>query len=472
MTVGTPVQTGEHYVFDGGTWRCPATGDSHVPNPAPGQTTHLWDEDARTFGIAPLAPLPAMPTFYPDGAAFTGPDAIYADNIAAAGDTLTQIVAKAKTLATDPAKLYTLVLSAKTYLINGFGDGLNQISGVDMPPNVQLWGAGSGRHGGPVTTIRLVPNTSSYTTATCLWSSTDPYSTPKCQVIRIAHALPGWGIRHVRVECGKQGSDNNGRGHPYNGVRIEECPSRVIVENVVVRGTRGYLTHPPGETGHLCTHECGDVIIRNVELDGRELGNDSTAVANRVSSSGIMINTTKAVVLDATYRHSLCGGVMAIWWSRGVTTCNLEGRDLAGGTDSTNGQIMGGGLVNHERVDQCTHYSGRATLNRIDRGIPSMTWTLNNDMGWDANGTTTAGAPGQMMLVDPENDPTTDVFDQVSVAVWHPYDPMSEGAGHYQRNSAENATGQPIAVTRRGAVVPVSTNKTDGSWITTTRVRS
>ena len=468
--IGAPIARGAHYGFDGSKWRGSVV-PHHVPNPLPGQTTHVWDEHARTFGQAPLAPLPAMPTFYPDGATFTGQNAIYADQIAAAGDTLTQIVAKAKAQATNASTLYTLVLSAKTYLINGFGDGLNQISGVDMPPNLQIWGAGSGRHGGPVTTIRLVPNTSAYNMTNHTWGGA--YGTPKCHVFRIAKTLPGWGIRHVRVECTRQGSDNNGRGHPYDGIRFEECSNRVIAENIVVRGTRGYLSHPPGETGHLTTYLCPDFIIRNIELDGREIGNDSTAVSNRVSSSGIMVNESTGVIMDVTYRYSLVGGTLALWWSRGITTFNIEGRDLAGGTNATDGSVMGGGLINHERVHQATHYSGRATLNRIDGGIPSMMYTLNNDMGWDdATGwtSTTTGGPGRMMLVDPANDPTSDVYDQVSVAIWHPYDPMSEGAGHYQRNGA--TSGPPWAVTRRGAPVPISTNNPDGSWTTTTAVRS
>lgn len=471
MTVGAPVPYGGHLVLDGGAWVDPNTRKRHVPNPEPGRTTHLWDEEARTFDIPPLKPLPTMPTFYPDGATFTGPNAIIADDIATAGDTLTQIVAKAKNLATDAGKMYTLVLSARVYSIRGFGDGLNKISGVDMPPNLSIWGAGSGRHGGPATTIRLEPDTSTYNMATCLWSTSDPYSTPKCQIIRVSNTLPGWAIRHVRIEGAKQGSDNNGRGHPYNGLRFEECPNQVIAENLVIRGTRGFLTHPPGETGHICTHDCPNFIFRNIELDGRELGNDSTTVSNRVSSSGIMVNTSSGVIIDATYRYSQCGGVCAIWWSRGITTFNLEGRDLGGGKDSSNGETMGGGLINHERADLCTHYSGRATLNRIDKGIPSMAYSLNNDLGWDdATGkTTTAGVPGRMLLVDPANDPTSDVYDRVSVAVWNPYDPMSEGAGHYQRNFAPNGA---MAMTRGGNAKPLSTNDSTGAWVETKKVRS
>lgn len=473
MTVGAPVALGAHYVLDGGAWKSHGVG-THVPNPEPGQTTHLWDDDARTFGIPPLKTLPTMPTFHPDGATFTGPDAIYADQIAAQGDTLTQIVAKAKALATDPAKLYTLVLSAKTYSIHGFTDGLNANAGVDMPPNVQLWGAGSGRHGGPVTTIRVEPDTSTYTTATCLWNPSDPHSTPKLQILRVSKALPGWGIRHVRIEAGRQGSDNGGHGHPYNGIRFEECPNRVIAENIVIRGTRGYLTHPPGETGHLTTYLCPDFIFRNIEMDGRELGNDSTDVSNRVSSSGIMVNESSGVIIDVTYRYSQCGGTLALWWSRSVSTFNLEARDLGGGVDVTNGQVMGGGCANGERIDLISHYSPRYTLNRIDKGIPSMAFSLNNDMWWDdTTGTmsTTTGVPGRLLIVDAAKDPTSDVYDQPSVSVWHPYDPMSEGPGHYQRNSADNPNGQPMGVTRRGAAVQLSTNKADGSWTTTTRVR-
>ena len=470
MTVGAPVALGAHYVFDGGAWRSHGVG-SHVPNPRPGQTTHLWDEEARTFGIPPLAPLPTMPTFHPDGATFTGPDAIYADQIAAQGDTLTQIVAKAKALATDPARMYTLVLSARTYSIHGFTDGLNANAGVDMPPNVQLWGAGSGRHGGPVTTIRVEPDTSTYTTATCLWNPNDPHSTPKLQVIRVSESLPGWGIRHVRVACGKQGNDNNGRGHPYNGIRFEECPNQAIAENVVVQGNRGYLTHPPGETGFLTTYLCPDFIFRNIEMDGRELGYSGGDVNQRVSSTGIMVNESTGVIIDATYHHTWCGGTVATWWSRGVATFNVNSYEVGGGNDPVEG-IQGGGCLNHERADLCSHYSTKYTLNRIDRGIPSMGVTLNNDTLWDgANISTTTGVRGRLLLVDTANDPTSDVYDKVSVAVWHPYDPLSLGAGHYQRNSADNPDGQPMAMTRRGNALPISTNKADGSWTTTTRVR-
>lgn len=470
MTVGAPTQAGGRYWFDGTTWRG-HTLTPHVPNPLPGRTTHVWDEQARTFGVAPLHPLPAMPTFYPDGTQFTGANAIVADDIAAAGDTLTQIVAKAKALATNASTLYTLVLSAKTYVIRGFTDGLNVISGVDMPPNVQLWGAGSGRHGGPVTTIRLEPHTSAYDLTNCTW--TGSYGTPKLHVIRAAKTLPGWGIRHLRIECGKQGTDNNGRGHPYNGVRFEECSGKVIAENLVIRGTRGWLPYPPGETGHLITYKCPDVIIRNIELDGRELGNESTAISNRVSTSGVMINETSGVMMDVTYRYSLAGGPLALWWSRGFTTFNLEARDVGGGINSQTGQTMGAALVNQERVHRATHYSGRATLHRLDQGIPNLQYTLNNDQLWDdATGglSSTTGVPGTCLLVDAANDATSDVYDRITVQTWHPYDPMSEGAGHSQRNSA--TSGPAWAVDRRGRVVTLSMNNADGSWQETSAVRT
>lgn len=65
MRGGAPVDAGAHYVMRDGAWVDPNTQAGHVPNPGPGETTHLWDEHARTFGQAPLAPIPPMPTMYP-----------------------------------------------------------------------------------------------------------------------------------------------------------------------------------------------------------------------------------------------------------------------------------------------------------------------------------------------------------------------------------------------------------------------
>lgn len=471
MTVGAPLANGGHYVLRGGAWTDPNTQTGHVPNPLPGRTTHLWDEHARTFGQAPLAPLPPMPTFVPDRTPYTGPRAIIADDLAAPGDTLTQIVAKAKAVASDPALLYVLVLSARVYEVNGFGDGLNQISGVDVPPNLALWGAGSGIDAGPTTTIRLNPHTSAYNITNCTW--TGAYGTPKCMLLRCAKPIAGWFIRNLSVEGGKQGVDNNGRGHPYNGISLEEASNGPLVENVRVQGVRGYLAQPPGETGSITTWKSDRAVIRNVEIDGRELGYTGQDKAQRVSSAGIMIDeATNTALIDVHVHHTQCGGgAIALWWSRAVSTFNLYAHDMGGGLN-TAGEVMGSSGVNQERVHLATHYSARITTDRLPisgNNGSSLQYTLNNDLLWDdTTGWTSAttGVPGRCLLIDPARDVTSDVFDDITVDIWPDYDPL--GTGGTQRNGpGENAA--PRAVTRARRPVTLTMGDGAGGWVKHTR---
>lgn len=463
------IAPGGVYVADGTAWRAGALTPLPlhvVDNPGPGQTTTAWDEGARTFGVKPLYPLPVMPVFYADGAAFTGPNAIRAVDIQSAGDGLRQIVDKAAALATDPAKIYTLVLEAKTYTLSGFTHGAARLSGVQIPPNLAIWGAGSGPTG---TVIRLLQDTSEYNLATCTWPG--DYGTPKCGVLRVEQAKPGWAIRHVRVECSRQGTDNNGKGHPYNGIQILQGTGRQVVENVHVRGHRGYLHHPPGEAGGITAWQAAEVIMRNIEIDGRELGSTSDAVAARVSSAGIMIDETRAVLIDVYVHHLFTGGGgVAIWWSGGVTTFNVSGHHLGGGVDPTEG-VMGCAGINHERADLITHYSPRFVMDRVGPnalGAASLQFAMANDMGWQwQDGTATlvpGGVPGRMLLVDPMHDPTSDVLGRVSTQSPATYNPMGEDpAVHYQRNSV--TSGPTWLLDRDGAVMNAAGSTPDGDWV-------
>ena len=295
----------------------------------------------------------------------TGPTYVRYEDLYVAGDDLQAVVNRV-------TGNKILTFPEGTFLIpnnfaNGYKDGI-RMGHSSGGPGCRGF-VGSGRN----TVFKML---SSNTTA---WTSgASPYM--------LIDAVTGASDPKITVEFRNFMIEGTNLGHEYNGLRLENAKG--VIDNVYITGITGTSNGPPGETGSINLFNCTDVLIKNVEVDGRRNG-------VRVSSSPIMPNHCDRITIEDTYVHHTYtgGGGIAWYWTNDSTATRVRSEYIGSGTGTKSGSCF-----NHEQSTRITYYDPVMICDRNATG-GGMHMTLNahgatggtdtiltvNNPTWDAN---------------------------------------------------------------------------------------
>jgi hypothetical protein len=198
-------------------------------------------------------------------------------------------------------------------------------------------------------------------------------------------------FRNFRIE----GTD---LGHEYHGLRLQRCKG--IIDNVYITGVTGFDKVPPGETGSINLFECDNVIIKNVEVDGRRNG-------VRVASSPIMPNnSTNITVEDCYVHHTYTGGGGIAWFHcTDAVVTRVRSEYIGSGPGK-----QAGACFNHEQTTQITYWDPVMICDRnaVGGGL-HMTLNADGERG---------GTDCIMTVHNPTWDPTSVGGGQFVVQTW------------------------------------------------------
>lgn len=228
---------------------------------------------------------------------------------------------------------------------NDFATG--GIAGLFIPTVMKgLWGSGMNSTTGTV--IRMKAGTSTKASSVPVQSTA---ATNPLYLIRMRDGSDQV-LKNFQLQGTNQQTDpNTGQPHCYNGVMAGTWPDGhpATIENVLINGIRGDAGSQPGETFGLNIFSCLDVVIKNVEVDGRMV--DGT----RVGSSPIGFNSVRGtpgfVQMENVYAHHAKIGQITFWQTTDVTTLNCR-------------SVYNTRAWNHERTERMTHINPTALVDR------------------------------------------------------------------------------------------------------------
>lgn len=175
------------------------------------------------------------------------------------------------------------------------------------------------------------------------------------------------------------GKQTRGDNVFHGGIVLSSCTGSVLIERLYQRNTcPGYSNYPPGETFGINIYRTPDALIRDCEIDGRDLAGARTCASpigwNNCGYTGTgsnpipnaFANTPDFTLVQRVYVHHGLTGMLTFWDTKNVKTEDYYTFSWPSGT----GQLSGSG-INHEQTDgMIRHIRPRLFLNSTKSSGP------------------------------------------------------------------------------------------------------
>lgn len=158
----------------------------------------------------------------------------------------------------------------------------------------------------------------------------------------------------------------------HGGISLNECKGNPLLENLyLINSCPGYSNFPPGETFGINVYRSPDVLIRDCEIDGRDLGGNRTCASpigwNNCGYTGTgsnpvanaFANTPGFTLVQRVYAHHGLTGMLTFWDTKNIRTEDYYTFSWSSGP----GEMSGSG-INHEQSDgEIRHIRPRLFIN-------------------------------------------------------------------------------------------------------------
>lgn len=155
------------------------------------------------------------------------------------------------------------------------------------------------------------------------------------------------------------GKQTRGDNVFHSGINLRSCTGTVILEGLYLRNVSpGYHNIPPGETFGINIYRTPDALIRDCEIDGRDMAGTRTCASpigwNNCGYTGLgsnptpnaYSNTPNFTLVQRVYTHHGLTGMLTFWNTKNVKTEDYYTFSWPSGTGS-----MSGSGINHEQTD-------------------------------------------------------------------------------------------------------------------------
>jgi hypothetical protein len=209
-----------------------------------------------------------------------------------------------------------------------------------------------------------------------------------------------------------EGTQTRGDNAFHAGIMLNTCSGTPVIERMYFRdASPGFANAPPGETFGINVYKTPNAVIRDTEIDGRDMAGNRTA-ASPIGWNSVT-NDTTTVNVQRVYTHHGLTGMLTFWQTTNLITEDYYTFSWASGT----GGLSGSGINHEQSGGRIRHTRPRLFLNSTKSAGPVMGQyghPLTDDQTKTGNtsgatfglqtGLSDAGADFQM--IDPEWDNT------------------------------------------------------------------
>ena len=140
-----------------------------------------------------------------------------------------------------------------------------------------------------------------------------------------------------------EGVQTRGDNVFHAGIMLNSCSGKPVIERMYLRNASpGYGNSPPGETFGINVYKTPNAVIRDTEIDGRDLAGNRTC-ASPIGWNNV-VNDTSTVNVQRVYTHHGLTGMLTFWETTNLITEDYYTYSWSWGT----GTLSGSG-INHEQ---------------------------------------------------------------------------------------------------------------------------
>ncbi len=223
-----------------------------------------------------------------------------------------------------------------------------------------------------------------------------------------------------------EGVQTRGDNVFHAGIMLNTCSGKPVIERMYLKdASPGYGNSPPGETFGINVYKTPNAVIRDTEIDGRDIA------GNRTSASPIgwnsVTNDTSTVNVQRVYTHHGLTGMLTFWQTTNLITEDYYTYSWSSGT----GALSGSGINHEQSGGRIRHTRPRLFVNGAKSNGPvvgvyghpasdNTAKTASNGSTFGlASGLTDAGADFQM--IDPSWDNTLGSSGIICMAAYDGY---------------------------------------------------
>ena len=140
-----------------------------------------------------------------------------------------------------------------------------------------------------------------------------------------------------------EGVQTRGDNVFHTGIMLNTCSGTPVIERMYLRdASPGYGNSPPGETFGINVYKTPNAVVRDTEIDGRDLAGNRTC-ASPIGWNNV-VNDTSTVNVQRVYTHHGLAGMLTFWETTNLITEDYYTYSWSSGT----GALSGSG-INHEQ---------------------------------------------------------------------------------------------------------------------------